>query len=77
MSDDSAVGDLAGAAKFINTMPIVNGKIGIFGTCSGGRHAYLAACRTSEFNAAIDCWGGRVVMTPDQLNEKTPSRRSI
>lgn len=72
VSDDSAVGDLAGAAKFINTMSIVNGKIGIFGTCSGGRHAYLAACRTSNFNAVIDCWGGRVVMTPDQLNEKTP-----
>lgn len=72
VADDSAVGDLAGAAKFINTMSIVNGKIGIFGTCSGGRHAYLAACRTSNFNAVIDCWGGRVVMTPDQLNEKTP-----
>lgn len=72
VSDESAVGDLAGAAKYLNTLPYVNGRIGIFGTCSGGRHAYLAACRGTEFNAAIDCWGGRVVMTPDQLNEKTP-----
>ncbi|MBV6401464.1 MAG: Carboxymethylenebutenolidase [Anaerolineales bacterium] len=72
VSDESVVGDLAGAAKYLNTLPYVNGRIGIFGTCSGGRHAYLAACRTTEFNAAIDCWGGRVVMTPDQLNEKTP-----
>lgn len=72
VSDESVVGDLAGAAKYLNTLPYVNGRVGIFGTCSGGRHAYLAACRTTEFNAAIDCWGGRVVMTPDQLNEKTP-----
>lgn len=72
VSDESVVGDLAGAAKYLNTLPYVNGRIGIFGTCSGGRHAYLAACRTTEFDAAIDCWGGRVVMTPDQLNEKTP-----
>ena len=72
VSADSAVGDLAGAAKYLNTLPYINGKIGIFGTCSGGRHAYLAACRTTNFNAVIDCWGGRVVMTPDQLNEKTP-----
>ena len=72
VSDASAVGDLAGAANYLNTLPYVNGRIGIFGTCSGGRHAFLAACRTTNFNAAIDCWGGRVVMTPDQLNEKTP-----
>jgi carboxymethylenebutenolidase len=72
VSDDSAVGDLAGAAKYLNTLSYVNGKIGIFGTCSGGRHAYLAACRTADFNAAIDCWGGGVVMSPDQLTPKRP-----
>jgi carboxymethylenebutenolidase len=72
VSDDSAVGDLAGAMKYLNTLPYVNGKIGIFGTCSGGRHAFLAACRTTGFNAAIDCWGGSVVMSPDQLTPKRP-----
>ncbi len=72
VSDDSAVGDLAGAAKYLTTLPYVNGKVGIFGTCSGGRHAFLAASRTTEFNAAIDCWGGRVVMAAEQLNEKAP-----
>jgi len=72
VSDESAVGDLVGAAQYLKALTYVNGKVGIFGTCSGGRHAYLAACQSTDFNAAIDCWGGRVVMTPDQLNEKTP-----
>jgi carboxymethylenebutenolidase len=70
--DDQAVGDLEGALKYINTLPYVNGRVGIFGTCSGGRHAYLAACQIPGFNAVIDCWGGRVVMSPDQLTPKTP-----
>ncbi|HSM70929.1 MAG TPA: dienelactone hydrolase family protein, partial [Anaerolineales bacterium] len=50
----------------------VNGKVGIFGTCSGGRHAYLAACLVEGFDAVVDCWGGRVVMSPEDLNDKTP-----
>ena len=28
-----------------SSLPYSNGKVGVFGTCSGGRHAYLAACR--------------------------------
>ena len=68
--DDQAVGDFAGAMHFLRALPYVNGNVGIFGTCSGGRHAYLAACRAKGFDAVIDCWGGRVVMPPDQLNEK-------
>lgn len=70
--DDQAVGDLAGAMKHLRSLPYVNGKVGIFGTCSGGRHAYLAACQVKGFDAIVDCWGGRVVMTPDQLNKNFP-----
>ena len=70
--DDQAVGDLAGAMNHVRTLPYVNGKVGIFGTCSGGRHAYLAACRAPGFDAIVDCWGGRVVMTEDQLTPKFP-----
>jgi carboxymethylenebutenolidase len=72
ISDDQAVGDLAGALNYVRAQAYVNGKVGIFGTCSGGRHAYLTACRTPGFDAVVDCWGGRVVMTPDQLNPKSP-----
>ena len=70
--DDQAVGDLAGAMEHVRALPYVNGKVGIFGTCSGGRHAYLTASRTKGFDAIIDCWGGRVIMTPDQLTDKFP-----
>jgi carboxymethylenebutenolidase len=70
--DDQAVVDLAGAMQYSRALPYSNGKVGIFGTCSGGRHAYLAACRAPGFDAVIDCWGGNVVMTPDQLNPKRP-----
>ena len=72
VADDQVVDDLAGAMKYVRALPYVNGKVGIFGTCSGGRHAYLASCRTSGFDAVIDCWGGRLVMTPDQLTPKNP-----
>ncbi len=70
--DDQAVGDLEGAAHFLRSLPNCTGKVGIFGTCSGGRHAYLAACRTTAFSAVIDCWGGRVVMRPDELTPNQP-----
>lgn len=72
IADEQAVGDLAGAMNYVRALPYSNGKVGIFGTCSGGRHAYLAACRAPGFDAIVDCWGGRVVMTPKDLNDKTP-----
>jgi carboxymethylenebutenolidase len=72
ISDDQAVGDLAGAMQYVRSQNFVNGKVGIFGTCSGGRHAYLTACRASGFDAVIDCWGGGVVMTKDHLDAKHP-----
>lgn len=70
--DEQAVGDLAGALHYLQSLPNLNGKVGIFGTCSGGRHAYLAACRIPGFAAAIDCWGGRVVMGKKDLNDLYP-----
>lgn len=70
--DDQAVGDLEGAAQFLRALPSSNGKIGIFGTCSGGRHAYLTACRAPVFDAVVDCWGGRVVMEEKDLSPNQP-----
>lgn len=72
LADEQAVGDIAGGLHFLLAQPTVNGKVGVWGTCSGGRHAYLAACRVPGFAAAIDCWGGRVVMAESDLNEKYP-----
>lgn len=70
--DDRVLGDVAGALAYLRSLPYVNGKVAVFGTCSGGRHAYLAACRVPGFAAAVDCWGGRVVMGPEELTPKQP-----
>lgn len=70
--DDQAVGDLEGAAHFLRSLPTASGKVGIFGTCSGGRHAYLAACCAQVFDAVVDCWGGRVVMRDEDLTPNQP-----
>jgi carboxymethylenebutenolidase len=70
--DDQAVGDVAGALTYLRRQPICTGKVAVFGTCSGGRHAYLAACRVQGFAAVLDLWGGRVVMAPNELTANQP-----
>lgn len=72
VSDDSVMGDCEGALKHLNNLPYMNGKAGVIGMCSGGRHAYLAACRVSGFDAVVDCWGGRVVASKDTLTPAQP-----
>jgi carboxymethylenebutenolidase len=43
--DDQVVNDLVGASQWVRSQPDSNGKVGVVGTCSGGRHALLAASR--------------------------------
>jgi carboxymethylenebutenolidase len=70
--DDQVVADLSAARVWLQSLPNCTGKVAIFGTCSGGRHAYLTACRAPGFAAVLDLWGGRVVMTAEELNDKQP-----
>ena len=70
--DDQAVGDIAGARDYLRSQPTSSGKVAVFGTCSGGRHAFLAACRAGGFDAVLDLWGGRVVMAPNELTANQP-----
>jgi carboxymethylenebutenolidase len=70
--DDRLVGDAEGAARYLRAQPFSNGKIGIIGFCSGGRQVVLAASRLDSLDAAVDCWGGRVVASEDQLTERQP-----
>src|SRR5438874_2835611 len=69
--DDTVVADLGAAMNWLKALPTNNGKVGIIGSCSGGRHSVLAASLVPGFAAVVDLWGGGVVMAPDQL---TPAR---
>jgi carboxymethylenebutenolidase len=70
--DDQVLGDLQGSLTYLSGQPNVSSKIGVFGTCSGGRHGFLAACRLKGFSALVECWGGNVVQKPDELTPKRP-----
>lgn len=70
--DDSVVGDCEAAMRYLKSLPNNNGKVGIIGGCSGGRHAFLVACRVNGFNALVDCWGGRVIVSQEELTAQTP-----
>jgi carboxymethylenebutenolidase len=58
--DERLVGDVEGAAAYLNGLQGANGKTGVIGHCSGGRHAFLAAC-SLQLDAAVDCYGAFVV----------------
>ncbi|MDR0470080.1 MAG: dienelactone hydrolase family protein [Peptococcaceae bacterium] len=70
--DDSVMGDCESSLAYLNALPYANGKVGVIGMCSGGRHAFLAGCRVKGLQAAVDCWGGRVVMSKEDLTPATP-----
>ena len=42
--DERLVGDVAGAIEHLRGLDGANGKLGVMGHCSGGRHAVLVAC---------------------------------
>src|SRR6185437_3346333 len=71
VADAQVMGDVAGAMAYLRAQPNATGKIGVIGFCSGGRHTYLAACTLKDIDAAVDCWGGNVVVDnpkADQVN---------
>ena len=69
--DSVVMDDTKGCLDFLKGQPQSNGKTGVIGMCSGGRHAFLAACTVEGFDAVVDCWGGGVVAPPESL---TPAR---
>jgi carboxymethylenebutenolidase len=70
--DDQVLGDLDGAIRLLRSLPYASGKVGVFGTCSGGRHGYLAACRLAGVDALVDCWGGNVIQGANELAPQRP-----
>jgi carboxymethylenebutenolidase len=63
--DEQLIGDVAGAAAHLRSLPGSNGKVGVIGYCSGGRQSVLAACNV-DLDAAVDCYGAFVVGTPPE-----------
>jgi carboxymethylenebutenolidase len=73
VADAQVMGDVTGAMSHLRSQAYASGKIGVIGFCSGGRHTYLAACTLNGIDAAVDCWGGNVVVdNPKDLNAKRP-----
>ena len=71
VADAQMIGDTEGAVAWLRAQPYLNGKVGVLGTCSGGRQAFLYACHAKSIDAVFDLWGGRVVM--DDHTEKQPT----
>ncbi|GAA4885668.1 dienelactone hydrolase family protein [Actinomycetospora straminea] len=63
--DERFVGDAAGAARWLRSLPTSNGRVGAIGFCSGGRQAVLAGIAL-DVQAAIDCYGAFVVGAPPE-----------
>jgi carboxymethylenebutenolidase len=72
VADDSVVADCAAALAWLKALPTSNGKVGIVGSCSGGRHALLAASRVPGFDAVVDLWGGGVIASQEELSPSRP-----
>lgn len=72
ISDDQMVGDVEGSMAYLRSRKESNGKVGVMGFCSGGRHSWIAAGRIKTVNAMVNCWGGSVIAQPNQLDAKKP-----
>ena len=73
VSDADVVADAEGSIRYLRSVPSCNGKVGVMGTCSGGRQSYLIACKSKEkVDAVVNMWGGGSVMAPADLTPKRP-----
>jgi carboxymethylenebutenolidase len=80
--DDQFLGDADGAIEALRALPTSNGKVGVIGYCSGGRHSFLTAV-SLPVDAAVDCYGAFVTGAPPEgfplkvapLIDRTPELR--
>lgn len=70
--DDQVVADVAAAQRWVKSLPVSNGKVGLIGSCASGRLTVLVASRSQGWDAAVDLWGGRVVARPEELTAEQP-----
>jgi carboxymethylenebutenolidase len=72
VADDRVVADEEAAMRWLKAQPNSNGKVGIMGMCSAGRHSVLTASRVQGFSAVADLWRGSVVQPAERLTAKQP-----
>ena len=72
VKDESVMDDVRASIDYLKEQEDSNDKVGVIGMCSGGRHAFLAACRLDDIDAAVDCWGGGVIMKEEELSDARP-----
>jgi len=70
--DAQCVTDVDAAVRFLRAQAASNLRVGVIGYCSGGRQAYLVACSNLAIDAAVDCYGGRVVAAAEDLTSARP-----
>jgi len=69
--DEQCIGDVSGAIAHLKGLADASGKVGVIGYCSGGRQTYIVAC-SLDVDAAVDCYGGGVVVAADALTPERP-----
>lgn len=83
--DQRVVDDRVAAMRWLKALPTSNGKVGIIGTCSGGRHAFLTGARSecrrgplgrSRRDGAVraDAQAARRAYRPHEEPERTAAR---
>ena len=73
VADDRVISDADGCIAYLRSLPTGNGNVGVMGSCSGGRQSVLVGSRSAiGVDAVVDCWGGGVVMEPEDLTPKRP-----
>jgi carboxymethylenebutenolidase len=72
VADAQVAADCEAAMSWLRALPTSNGKVGIIGTCSGGRHTVMVASKVKGFDAAVDLWGGGVVQEPTEKQPQAP-----
>ena len=61
LSDSNVIADVTATVDFLKAHGSVDGKqLGIIGFCMGGRVAYLMACVSTSFKAAVSYYGGNM-----------------
>src|SRR5256714_12396149 len=70
--DAQMVGDTAAAVQWMRAQSNHNGKVAVFGSCSGGRQALSHSCRRKDVDASAALWGGRDGVGEEDANAQTP-----